>query len=446
MKWLLIAAAICASGCTTIQSRSAQTGTVGWAYSAPIRHLTITATRTQAYDAGTTLRLERARTALSDATTAATAAQRALESAIIQARAARDAVAAASDAQRADAERNAQRKELDVVHAREDLARAREAETQREGAYTRLLASASADATQWAERIQIAPGAAEADPDARFSADLHASAFRSDNGIVRIGANSLLQSSNITSEGQLDEAIVAIAEGLVTLAVDVPRESLGEEETPSRAPDCDAQGHLSGPLTGATPRSESLQYSINPVNVDEIDAVNVALCRLNFSYRIDAPDLVRAGASAAAQRAPCPTRRAADGTQVYLCNGLVYRQNEPFRMNIRRIELDAEDRDRREIGALTEQAVFRIPNAAPLNVISYGSALFVTRRTDVTFSDGSLAEVNYTHPSEVATAAGVPLRVLQAGARTVGEVVRLRVNIDDALHPAEKQTPAPPGQ
>jgi hypothetical protein len=62
-------------------------------------------------------------------------------------------------------------------------------------------------------------------------------------------------------------------------------------------------------------------------------------------------------------------------------------------------------------------------------VLSYGSAFFVTRRTDATFVDGSLTVVDFDHPSEVATAAGIPLRVLNAVARTASEVLQLRINL-----------------
>lgn len=437
MRAIVIAAALLLAGCASIQSRSAQTGGEGWAYAAPMRRVAVTATREQHFDAGTQLRIDRARAALTMATTASTRAQTALETATNEAAVARATADAAADAQKAEAERTAQRKASDVVNARRALDQARAREAELETALSVLLTAASTDNALWQERVVLAPGAAEADPRVRFAGDLNESVFRTDRGIFRVGGNSLLQSNTFTSEGALDESIVAIAEGIVAVAT---AGAPGPESASDPRPSC-TDGNLGAAFTPARVRDESLTYTIDPVDAAQVTEVNQALCQLGFSYRLQSPSARAGGAEVAIP--PCPQRKI-NGSQTYVCNGLVYRQNEPVRMLVRRISMAATNASARQEGAVSQSIVFNIPNAAPLNVVPYGSSLFVTRRTDVTFSDGSLVQVDYDHPSEVATAAGIPLRVLQATARTIAEVVRLRIDVRQNRERLQDEDATPP--
>lgn len=122
------------------------------------------------------------------------------------------------------------------------------------------------------------------------------------------------------------------------------------------------------------------------------------------------------------------------------CPGLVYRQNQPMQIDVIRYDNTSMSE------AYVERSFsFSVPNAAPVDVLRYDDAIFVTRRDDVGFVDGSLVSVDFDRPSEAAVAASIPFRIVRGTTEALSELVQLRVNYTNqqtALTQAEQAAAA----
>lgn len=516
MRLLVVATAVLLSACANaIESRTAQGGGVGLAYMAPMRLLTVTATRAPAIEpqaitnarnalVGAENELTAARAALTTATTearnaralanAAVPAVPALETlavskeavqrvaqarfdtanaAAVTARGAYQSVVTASrDARALENARN------ELVAAETDLTAARAV---RDGASgdDRVAAQRRVDiATARAERaraaqeqlvmalgppretVEVSMGAAIGDRNTRFVANVSNNWFRSARGRIVVGQNGLLQSANLTVDGQVDEVLVGVAQSLVALSTTGGSgRQLWELKGIDPAYGCDSTGALVEENATTIPQSASpapttLSISFNPVVPADIARVNQALCGAGFSYRIsvraDAPSARAITESPPAENptqplttnfaSMCSLTVGRAPNQRRRCPGLVYRQNEP--MNIDIIRFDNELRRQ----TYTERSFsFSVPNSAPVDVLRYDDAMFVTRRDDVGFVDGSFVSLDFDRPSEAAVAAGIPFRIVRGTTEALSELVQLRVNLENqqaALIQAEQAAAA----
>ncbi len=516
MRLLVVATAVLLSACANaIESRTAQGGGVGLAYMAPMRLLTVTATRAPAIEpqaitnarnalVGAENELTAARAALTTATTearnaralanAAVPAVPALETlavskeavqrvaqarfdtanaAAVTARGAYQSVVTASrDARALENARN------ELVAAETDLTAARAA---RDGASgdDRVAAQRRVDiATARAERaraaqeqlvmalgppretVEITMGAAIGDRNARFVANVSNNWFRSARGRIVVGQNGLLQSANLTVDGQVDEVLVGVAQSIVSLRAAGGGGSQLIEVKGVNGKECGPDGEFatSGDTipAPATLMPTTLSLSFNPVESADIDRVNQSLCGAGFTYRIEVREMLTTSATLpqpinalAYPNTPpelTPNFETMCGLTVggdenrRRCPGLVYRQNEPMQIDIIRF-----DSERGERTYIERSFSFSVPNGAPVDVLRYDDAMFVTRRDDVGFLDGSLVSLDFDRPSEAAVAASIPFRVVRGTTDALSELVQLRVNLENqqaALARAEQDAAA----
>lgn len=529
--FVLAAAAVLLSACAnSIESRTAQGGGVGLAYMAPMRLLTVTATRALPAESAA---VTRARTALVNAEAELTTATSALQTATQEATDARELANAgptiaalqtaatnkeiARDTARArvtvatTAVTNAHLAYTNLTNASRDhqaveeahrqlassvrdlataqLASERASPTDRPGLQPAIdlanqrvtrdrdtYARALAVAGPLRETIEVAMGPAVGDPDARFVANISTNWFRSARGRIVVGQNGLLQSANLIVDGQLDETLVGVAQSLVSLSASGGAVKLFESGERTRSEFCGADGEFlreaptqleltaqpvdSRPIISAAPLAvTTLSISFDPVSEIDVHRVNRALCGAGFSYRIGVRD-PRLDASPAVidPRIATPTFRqtAASLTPSFRtmcgltvgrgddaprrCPGLAYRQNEPMHVDLVRFDRE------QGLRTYTERSFsFSVPNAAPVDVLRYDDAMFVTRRDDVGFVDGSLVSVDFDRPSEAAVAASIPFRIVRGTTEALSELVQLRVNYTNqqtALTQAEQAAAA----
>lgn len=522
MRMLAVAAAaIFLSACANaIESRTADGGGVGLSYMAPMRLLTITATRAPPAETATVatartalvtaeLELQAATTALRDARnetnaarallaaapnnatlqTAHTTKQAAQELAQARVTAANTAVANArvayqhlSNAHRDDQAHDAALSQLrssvaillqeqrGLAAATDDVDRAtrtRRVQTaennviRHRDAYAQILLVTG----PLRETVEVTMGPAVGDPNARFVANVSGNWFRSARGRIVVGQNGLLQSANLTVDGQLDEALVGVAQSIVALQSAGGRSTLEGKGLLEDASDrqCDDNGDLTqaGVLRPEPlPLPMTLSLTFDPVRESDVRRVNQALCGAAFGYRINvrdgqiarrlpesmlAFDAAPAGevhprtipgppvAPSVDERNPlfttnfrtmCGLTVGRGENQRRRCPGLVYRQNQPMNIDVSRFDSVFGRR------AYVERSFsFSVPNAAPVDVLRYDDAIFVTRRDDVGFVDGSLVSLDFDRPSEAAVAASIPFRIVRGTTEALSELVQLRVNL-----------------
>lgn len=529
--FVLAAAALLLSACAnSIESRTAEGGGVGLAYMAPMRLLTVTATRAPPSDsqvvaaARTSLvaaeaELRAANNAHSDARDEAVAARALADAAphiaslqttattkelaqataqvrvtvataaVVNARAMYQNLSNASRDQRAFdgaladlrasvvglvAAQRALAATPDDTAAQQAVARIEAEVVRRRQIYERLLLHTG----PLRETVEITMGPAVGDPNARFVANVSSNWFRSARGRLVVGQNGLLQSANLTVDGQLDEALVGVAQSIVALQSAGGRSSinaLGFREMLA-ANRCNVNGDLVSSETDTIPRDlvpgpATLSIAFDPVRRADVQRVNMALCGAGFGYRIDVRDgdLERRREATGIEREfqqearpriiPAPPAQAEENPVMTprfetmcgmtigrgadlrrRCPGLVYRQSQP--MNIDVIRFDNEARVRTYV---ERSFSFSVPNAAPVDVLRYDDAIFVTRRDDVGFVDGSLVSVDFDRPSEAAVAASIPFRIVRGATEALSELVQLRVNYTNqqtALTQAEQAAAA----
>jgi hypothetical protein len=431
-----LAAAIAISACASVESRSAGNGGVGWSYMAPVRLVTVTAERAPALEENRQATITRARTAYVQAVTNAGAATQLRNTRKSEAEAARALANAAAGPARQELELAADRAEAAHRVAEVEAVRTQGLASAAQDTYERLVAQATADTTQWSETVRVVLGPAVGDPNHRFTADISSTPFRSASGTTIIGANGLLQSANHIADGQLDEVVVGAAQSLFALTT--PGFGARGVRAPARqatAPACRDDGTLMQAYTAPAAQRRALTLTIDPTDPEQLSDVNAALCRAGFGYRL------RRGepASRTVTTGPeldkiCRTDRQGE----LRCNGLIYRQPRPVELRIERLDMScpavrlADGVPRNCNNDFDEQILsMNLPNGAPLDVLPYGAAMFVTQRTDAIFADGSLVSVNYDRPSEAAVAASLPFRALRAGAEAVSNVVQLRLDLRD---------------
>lgn len=467
------ALALMAAGCaSTLESRNAAGGGVGVTYMAPMRLLSVTATRTPVLEPNVQAEVNRLRDAYAAANEKIAAQitefdRLTREEAVLRAAVAR----ATTDAARLTAITAADTKKAERDAAEGQLATDRARAIEARVAYEDYLTDELASATQWKEAIRVTMGDAVGDPRHRFSADINDSWFRSDSGTISVGANGLLQSSNITVEGQLENVLIGVAETILAInraggggaaTHDTQPRTLGPP-----SPSCDASGQLTEGLAPFDPERQTLEMTFDPTSAAEINTINVALCRMAFSYR-----LVPAAGERTAGSSGWRTNASFDQNvssalgcvgerSTSRCPGLVYRQNESFILNVQKVDVHCgvsgagwarrpppppPPRPPAPAPAPTPARIdttcdpyvsqslnFNLPNGAPLSVVPYRGAAWVTRTDNVGFVDGSLVSHNFTHPSEAAAAARAPLRVFQAAstsvANAISSVVQLRIDL-----------------
>jgi len=71
---------------------------------------------------------------------------------------------------------------------------------------------------------------------------------------------------------------------------------------------------------------------------------------------------------------------------------------------------------------------FLMPNEAPIFSVEVNRSLFVTRKTELIFDQGSLRDVIIDKPSELATAVEIPLRIVEVVVAIPAQIVKVRIN------------------
>jgi hypothetical protein len=426
-NWAALALSGMLCACATIQSRPVENARVseGVGYMAPMRFVRITAVRAQADREQLQAQLDDARTAYSAELVKAAPIQAERNRLVAEATAARALANRAGEAVRAALEEAAQlaRAHADVASTRHDAAQLRVAEMK--AAYdTALTNLENASQPGLAETITLSLGEPFGDPRHRFVARLQDSAFRGVAGAIH-APNGLLQSSNVTNAGGVEQTLIGIAQSIVGLQGAPNRgpsvRTFLEQGSSAVLPLCQADGTLREGQT-LTLERETYTRDFDPTDATQVNEVNYALCSLGFSYRLRraVPSLAAGNEGSRANVESQADPPCADG-----CDGLVYRVNEAVLIEIRKINTDRAA----DPGYVARTFIANIPNASPLYVLPYGDAFFVTRRDDVAFSNGSLVSLTYDHPSEAAIAAGAPFRIVNAAAAAASQLVQLRLNL-----------------
>jgi len=120
-----------------------------------------------------------------------------------------------------------------------------------------------------------------------------------------------------------------------------------------------------------------------------------------------------------------------DTTETYLnahppgkAKGLLYRPMLPYLLEVYN--------SLGELGTNSIQYLVRSPNAAPVFSLPVNRGTFVTMTTSITFNNGFLQGVNYSNPSQVAAALGLPLTVIGDVFSSITNVLQLKFNIASA--------------
>lgn len=476
MRLLAIAAAALLSACaSSIESRTADGGGVGLSYMAPMRLLTVNATRAAPASGAV---VTTARNSLVAAENELTAANTALRAATADARDARALATAGPDI--ADLQSDADTKEAVQRAAQTRVNNATAAVTLARSTYQNAV-TAAAPSVNLTETVEITMGPAIGDPNTRFVANVNTNWFRSARGRIVVGQNGLLQSANLTVDGQLDEVLVGVAQSIVAIQSSggLSAHGIDGREDRTLVPRCSVTGELQNAIT-ATPGPTTLSLTFDPVRPGDVNMVNYALCSAGFSYRLAtrplgqaqvlnrtvyvAPSSVEASIERARQEGLAAGRaesaaaasetnrlqsqaeallanlnvvcRAPNGQAAGRCPGLAYRQNEPMHVDIIRY-----DNANKSMAYVERSFSFSVPNNAPIDVLRYDDATFVTRRDDVGFVDGSLVSLDFDRPSEAAVAASIPFRIVRGTTEALSELVQLRVNLanqEAALATAEQ--------
>lgn len=240
----------------------------------------------------------------------------------------------------------------------------------------------------------------------------------SDNFNFQVDSNGFLESLNATNADQTPQIVSELAQAAVEIAM--------APGLPA-APPPPGPRPLLPPPTLVKPLPGRVDLIFDPTSDGSLQAANSYL--INKFVANPANDLITA-------QAICPIQLGAtfnggsligNSSDNYLTNysnpdsGVVYRPLMPYFLTVTNFLGQS--------GTNYLQYLVMSPNRAPLFSLSVERAVLVTRTTSISFNSGFLNTVNYSNPSQLAAALGLPLTVVGEIFSSVTNVLQLRFNI-----------------
>lgn len=401
----VLAVALMGSGCTTVRSTADSDFRVsrpaGLTYFLPMRRARLTVTRSARDTVTPTRERDQKVVALAaaDARVVAAKARREQAYAVLQTLA-EGATARAEQiriAELAAAEETLLRAAAEVLRGEvAELTRRVEA------------AHAAGGGCLYSTKIELLP--AQADPAARYVADLPHNYFRDDTVRLNVSPAGLLTSANVVAVDQTGQILVELA----GIAGALEGAGAGTKAFPERAAGTPAARCEGVPV---------LVGIFDPTDAGAVGRVNTSLDESGFPFSIQ---VTRPPMAAAAGSGQTPAPVGAPGqTRASVASGLFYRSPTPVLVELRHLTPAVGTSP--ATATPVDAVVMMLPQAGPTSYIPMRASAFVKTTSDVQFVEGSVAAWSSERPSEVLSVARLPAQAIEAFAGALSRVLTLRV-------------------
>lgn len=400
-------------GCSTVGSNIPATAVGdnpegandGVSYFLPRQLATVTAKRTET-------RLSKAVIAVTKAQVAVTEAQSVVSSADAEVTRARSAVISSpenrtsrnllnSQLSEAQADARAARKTLDTRHVA--LKTATDALTAAAGA-ARSVGPGAYEVTL-AVTLQEPTG----DPRHHFRLNPMHSIFRDDETKFRLNRAGLLITTDVTATDRTGEIILDIAAfaGAITRPIFDP---FAPRDGSVAAKNKDCTADAPDELTGV----------VDFADADQVDLLNNDLQCLGVRLSIQ-------------QVLPLAGRRPPTANANGVVNGIVYRTPSEVQVRIEKCTLKTGKCNATEGWYTTQTLALLLPQAGPISVLRQDAGLFTKTKYTHSFDAGILVDYGSSRPSELAYAAGLPMRIVQGVADAGAKILSIRTGQANSL-------------
>lgn len=390
--------------CATVESRLPTTAegempvgaNDGVSYFLPRQLATVTAKRTES-------RLSKAVGAVTKAQTAVAEAEAAVAAAEAEVTRSRSALIASPDN---DTSRNLLNVQLsdaqaDARTARKTLEAKQVAlKTATDGLTTAAGASRSAGPGAYDVALSITLQEPTGDPRQHFRLNPQHSIFRDDEAKFKISKSGLLASSTIMATDRTGEIILDIA--AFAGAIKGPLfDPLAPRDGEQQIKECTAEA------------PDELVTVVDFADADQVLTLNNDLQCLGV--RLSVEQLL----SAASKRAP-------SSNTAGVINGILYRTPSEVQIRIEKCVLKTGACDATTGWYTTQILALMLPQAGPINVLPHQAGLFTKTKYSHSFDAGILTDYDSSRPSELAYAAGLPMRIIQSAADAGSKILSIR--------------------
>lgn len=264
-----------------------------------------------------------------------------------------------------------------------------------------VTAQAAGGECRYTAKIELLP--VQADPRARFVADLSHSNFRDDTVRLDVSPAGLLSSANVVAVDQTGQILVELA-GLAGSLTGTTRGLMADEQT--AVPGC-----VGVPV---------LVQVFDPMNRADEELVNQHLQTAEFPFRIRVTPRGHALDDGRDRRLP------ANGATV---SGIYYRSPTPVVMELRNTSA----------GTPVDAVVMMLPQAGPVSWLPMEASPFVKTTSDVQFADGSISSWSSDRPSEVLSVARLPAQAIDTFASALARILTIRVETSNSREALDAQ-------
>lgn len=422
--------ALIVQGCAVVESKRVASNAAsddGLVYYLPTRPLKVEVTRAEV---PTKPEVDKAKAAESAAEAAFESAKNILEVATERMKATKAATPA-----RAEAEKNVNLAEADVVVASKKLAARSKKVAEVEADYAKAL-DGNPPLT---DTLTFTLLPSVADTRHRYVANLNHLVTRSDKLELKTTTAGLLSSSAAKSEDQTAQILVSLAQTVAAVAGPVPigpitTMGLGwplgviaEPPVVEQPPlDC-GNGFKRSAAAELKPfkfeyvfdptrnviQAVSIKDKLSPVELSPWAYLQSSLCALGADYLFDWKSM---GPNVASD---IPAEK-----DNKLWEGLFYRRQLPYRLDVYKITTA----EQKSSPILSKSLYFELPNASPPELLKIKGSLFASREFGAEFTDGLLVANKEVKPSEALAVVALPYDITKALISVPAEIIQLKVD------------------
>jgi hypothetical protein len=247
------------------------------------------------------------------------------------------------------------------------------------------------------------------------------SAFSDDNVQLRTDTQGLLQSIDTDATDRTGAVLIKLAElaGEATKLFTVLKSVPGDEGTAAvcTIPDYSLETYLDVSAEAKEPYSlQELQQLLANWGGDGADATKRPGIAIAFSPNKDDRKVLDA------QNQKKPTEDLPSATADAAGNGLLFRQNQPYRLDVQLSSNEA-----CKISGRKVLHRFAAPNDAPIYSVDTSRAPFVQKKVKYVVQNGMLTELQVVKPSEVLGAASIPVDLAKKIASIPAELLTFKL-------------------
>lgn len=297
-------------------------------------------------------------------------------------------------------------------------------------------AAAAAEPKEYADDISIAVMPLEPDTAHRYIAQLNHKHYADDKLTITTNEAGLLQTVDTSSTDRTPKIVADLAEiaiSIYKIAAGVPIGAKGavpEAVVPPKTVFCSVDLQLNAQpkgtaitiFEGIETKAFSYEQVFDPSDAKAVNEINLKLCQLATLFQLD----VRA-----------PTVASTPAAHRKLMNGLVYRRQIPFTVNL----LKKISNTNLTSYSLKSTNVM-LPNGAPISILPLDAGMFVATEYKTEFKNGMMTKLDATRPSETAGFVAIPLNIVQRLLALPTELLQLKINYnskDSELLASEKK-------